>query len=148
MSTQAHCMTQWPASQRFTQWLWCLLLRLSWSHYSYNQLAQSFNTLYFLLLFFFLRFSSHDSAAHAIVSVNGTAIEGHIVKCFWGKESPDMAKNSQQVKKHSQVVLLLLPMSQNSQIAFYFPQNNSQQHWRSSCVFIHSFSLSQRQESR
>ncbi|KAL7383892.1 hypothetical protein ABVT39_020128 [Epinephelus coioides] len=46
----------------------------------------------------FIRFSSHDSAAHAIVSVNGTAIEGHIVKCFWGKESPDMAKNTQQVE--------------------------------------------------
>ncbi|XP_029377004.1 nucleolysin TIAR isoform X4 [Echeneis naucrates] len=45
----------------------------------------------------FIRFSSHESAAHAIVSVNGTAIEGHIVKCFWGKESPDMAKSPQQV---------------------------------------------------
>ncbi|KAG7229938.1 hypothetical protein INR49_009658 [Caranx melampygus] len=45
-----------------------------------------------------IQFSSHDSAAHAIVSVNGTAIEGHIVKCFWGKESPDMAKNPQQVE--------------------------------------------------
>uniref|UniRef100_A0A673AU11 Nucleolysin TIAR n=1 Tax=Sphaeramia orbicularis TaxID=375764 RepID=A0A673AU11_9TELE len=45
----------------------------------------------------FIRFSSHDSAAHAIVSVNGTVIEGHIVKCFWGKETPDMAKNPQQV---------------------------------------------------
>lgn len=55
---------------------------------------------YFLyLLFSFLRFSSHDSAAHAIVSVNGTMIEGHIVKCFWGKESPDMAKSPQQVSR-------------------------------------------------
>ncbi|XP_029926227.1 nucleolysin TIAR [Myripristis murdjan] len=45
----------------------------------------------------FIRFSSHESAAHAIVSVNGTAIEGHMVKCYWGKESPDMAKNPQQV---------------------------------------------------
>lgn len=51
-------------------------------------------------IFFFpssIRFSSHDSAAHAIVSVNGTVIEGNLVKCFWGKESPDMQKNSQQV---------------------------------------------------
>ncbi|XP_048863313.1 nucleolysin TIAR isoform X1 [Brienomyrus brachyistius] len=45
----------------------------------------------------FIRFSTHDSAAHAIVSVNGTTIEGHVVKCYWGKESPDMAKNFQQV---------------------------------------------------
>lgn len=46
---------------------------------------------------FSLRFSSHESAAHAIVSVNGTTIEGHVVKCYWGKESPDMAKNVQPV---------------------------------------------------
>nr|XP_049592478.1 nucleolysin TIAR isoform X2 [Syngnathus scovelli] len=46
----------------------------------------------------FIRFSTHDSAAHAIVSVNGTGIEGHIVKCYWGKESPDMTKGSQQVE--------------------------------------------------
>uniref|UniRef100_A0A1A7YM15 Nucleolysin TIAR n=2 Tax=Iconisemion striatum TaxID=60296 RepID=A0A1A7YM15_9TELE len=45
----------------------------------------------------FIRFSSHDSAAHAIVSVNGTVIEGQVVKCYWGKESPDAAKNPQQV---------------------------------------------------
>lgn len=45
------------------------------------------------------RFSSHDSAAHAIVSVNGTVIEGHVVKCYWGKETPDMGKSPQQVKK-------------------------------------------------
>ncbi|TNM99739.1 hypothetical protein fugu_012772 [Takifugu bimaculatus] len=30
--------------------------------------------------------------------VNGTVIEGNLVKCFWGKESPDMQKNSQQVE--------------------------------------------------
>uniref|UniRef100_A0A8C6Q7M3 Nucleolysin TIAR n=1 Tax=Nothobranchius furzeri TaxID=105023 RepID=A0A8C6Q7M3_NOTFU len=45
----------------------------------------------------FIRFSSHDSAAHAIVSVNGTVIEGQVVKCYWGKESPDPAKNPHQV---------------------------------------------------
>ncbi|CAB1312430.1 unnamed protein product [Coregonus sp. 'balchen'] len=44
------------------------------------------------------RFSSHESAAHAIVSVNGTSIECHIVKCYWGKESPDVAKNIPQME--------------------------------------------------
>lgn len=29
--------------------------------------------------------------------MNGTTIEGHVVKCYWGKESPDMTKNFQQV---------------------------------------------------
>ncbi|XP_028983642.1 nucleolysin TIAR isoform X1 [Betta splendens] len=50
----------------------------------------------------FIRFSSHDSAAHAIVSVNGTVIEGHVVKCYWGKESPDMAKSQQQQVEYGQ----------------------------------------------
>ncbi|NXU78201.1 TIA1 protein, partial [Oreotrochilus melanogaster] len=41
-------------------------------------------------------FNSHESAAHAIVSVNGTTIEGHVVKCYWGKETPDMISPVQQ----------------------------------------------------
>ncbi|AWP06595.1 putative nucleolysin TIA-1 [Scophthalmus maximus] len=45
----------------------------------------------------FVRFNSHESAAHAIVSVNGTSIEGHIVKCYWGKETPDMMSPMQQM---------------------------------------------------
>ncbi|NXE99931.1 TIA1 protein, partial [Menura novaehollandiae] len=44
----------------------------------------------------FVRFNSHESAAHAIVSVNGTTIEGHVVKCYWGKETPDMVSPVQQ----------------------------------------------------
>lgn len=43
------------------------------------------------------RFNSHESAAHAIVSVNGSSIEGHVVKCYWGKETPDMMSTMQQM---------------------------------------------------
>lgn len=43
------------------------------------------------------RFNSHESAAHAIVSVNGSSIEGHVVKCYWGKETPDMMNPMQQM---------------------------------------------------
>lgn len=50
-----------------------------------------------LLSLFLSRFNSHESAAHAIVSVNGTALEGHIVKCYWGKETPDMMNPMQQM---------------------------------------------------
>lgn len=57
---------------------------------------------------FSVRFSSHESAAHAIVSVNGTTIEGHIVKCYWGKESPDMAKNVQPVSACEFALLVVL----------------------------------------
>uniref|UniRef100_A0A6Q2YQZ2 RRM domain-containing protein n=1 Tax=Esox lucius TaxID=8010 RepID=A0A6Q2YQZ2_ESOLU len=47
----------------------------------------------------FVRFNSHEGAAHAIVSVNGTSIEGHMVKCYWGKETPDMMSPMQQQNK-------------------------------------------------
>ncbi|TRY99569.1 hypothetical protein DNTS_032880 [Danionella cerebrum] len=46
----------------------------------------------------FIRFSSHESAAHAIVSVNGTTMEGHVVKCYWGKETTDVTKNVQPME--------------------------------------------------
>lgn len=54
---------------------------------------------------FIHRFSSHESAAHAIVSVNGTTIENHTVKCYWGKESPDMAKTVQPVTEQVCIIL-------------------------------------------
>lgn len=53
----------------------------------------------------FFRFDSHEGAAHAIVSVNGTCIEGHTVKCYWGKETADM--RSMQQMQMPQVPLYL-----------------------------------------
>lgn len=55
--------------------------------------------------FLFARFDSHEGAAHAIVSVNGTCIEGHTVKCYWGKETADM--RSMQQMQMPQVPLYL-----------------------------------------
>jgi len=37
----------------------------------------------------FIRFSTKESAAHAIVAVHNTDVNGHTVKCSWGKESGD-----------------------------------------------------------
>lgn len=68
------CEVGWPA-------VLCLFLTLSGSHH--------------LLRF---RFNSHEAAAHAIVSVNGTTIEGYVVKCYWGKETTDMVSPMQQVQ--------------------------------------------------
>lgn len=63
------------------------------SHYWYCVMAEAhWGTLHFC------RFSSHESAAHAIVSVNGTSVEGHLVKCYWGKETTDMMNPMQQVQ--------------------------------------------------
>ncbi|XP_035672170.1 nucleolysin TIAR-like isoform X4 [Branchiostoma floridae] len=44
----------------------------------------------------FIRFFSHEVAAMAIVTVNGTQIEGQAVKCSWGKESSDPMNQYQQ----------------------------------------------------
>ena len=46
----------------------------------------------------FFRFSTKESAAHAIVAVHNTDVNGHTVKCSWGKESGDpnnLSANSQ-----------------------------------------------------
>lgn len=49
------------------------------------------------------RFNSHEAAAHAIVSVNGTSIEGYVVKCYWGKETTDMVQGPIQQVQMAQV---------------------------------------------
>ena len=40
-------------------------------------------------ILFLIRFSTKESAAHAIVAVHNTDVNGHTVKCSWGKESGD-----------------------------------------------------------
>lgn len=57
-----------------------------------------FNTVTITWPVTFGRFNSHEAAAHAIVSVNGTTIEGYVVKCYWGKETTDMVSPMQQVQ--------------------------------------------------
>lgn len=58
---------------------------------------------FFFFLFFLCRFNSHEAAAHAIVSVNGTSIEGYVVKCYWGKETTDMVQGPIQQVQMAQV---------------------------------------------
>ncbi|XP_077992537.1 cytotoxic granule associated RNA binding protein TIA1-like isoform X2 [Glandiceps talaboti] len=49
----------------------------------------------------FIRFSTHESAAHAILHVNGAQINGHSVKCSWGKESSDPLYQAQQQQQNT-----------------------------------------------
>lgn len=35
----------------------------------------------------FIKFATKESATHAIESIHNTEINGHVVKCFWGKEN-------------------------------------------------------------
>uniref|UniRef100_A0A8C6UZ27 Cytotoxic granule-associated RNA binding protein 1, like n=1 Tax=Neogobius melanostomus TaxID=47308 RepID=A0A8C6UZ27_9GOBI len=80
----------------------------------------------------FVRFNSHEAAAHAIVSVNGTSVEGFLVKCYWGKETTDMVTPVQQVQipQQTTVSFAAQPYSQwgqwygNTQpIGQYLPNN-------------------------
>uniref|UniRef100_A0A7N6BJH8 RRM domain-containing protein n=1 Tax=Anabas testudineus TaxID=64144 RepID=A0A7N6BJH8_ANATE len=72
----------------------------------------------------FVRFNSHEAAAHAIVSVNGTSIEGYVVKCYWGKETTDMVSPIQQVQIHLISCLLKYPSPYNQWGQWY---GNTQQ---------------------
>ena len=52
-----------------------------------ESIVSCFNVgIIFLVCF---RFSTKESAAHAIVAVHNTDVNGHTVKCSWGKESGD-----------------------------------------------------------
>ena len=42
----------------------------------------------------FVRFATKEAATQAIVSVHGTEINGHVVKCSWGKESSDPSQGA------------------------------------------------------
>ncbi|XP_023338206.1 nucleolysin TIA-1 isoform X2 [Eurytemora carolleeae] len=53
----------------------------------------------------FVRFSTKESAAHAIVATHNTDVAGHTVKCSWGKESGD----PNNIPTNSQVLQLAIP---------------------------------------
>ncbi|KDR19108.1 hypothetical protein L798_06342, partial [Zootermopsis nevadensis] len=58
----------------------------------------------------FVRFSTKESATHAIVAVHNTDINGQTVKCSWGKESgdPNNAQAAGQVSEQVNVPTALL----------------------------------------
>lgn len=79
----------------------------------------------------FSRFDSHEGAAHAIVSVNGTCIEGHIVKCYWGKETADMRSMQQmQMAQVSLFTCITISLAFNTMplniliVCFYYSQQS------------------------
>jgi nucleolysin TIA-1/TIAR len=51
----------------------------------------------------FVRFATKEAATQAIVSVHGTEINGHTVKCSWGKESSDPSQNASSPQAGGQV---------------------------------------------
>jgi len=70
------------------------LLQKTFSHFGCIQEIRIFKDKGYA----FVRFSTKESAAHAIVATHNTEVVGHTVKCSWGKESGDpnnLPSNSQ-----------------------------------------------------
>lgn len=76
-------------------------------HHTNNQFEQLYRILgveiaIVLMEDIVYRFSTKESATHAIVAVHNTDINGQPVKCSWGKESgdPNNAQAAGQVSHH------------------------------------------------
>uniref|UniRef100_A0A023F4M2 Putative apoptosis-promoting rna-binding protein tia-1/tiar rrm superfamily n=1 Tax=Triatoma infestans TaxID=30076 RepID=A0A023F4M2_TRIIF len=68
----------------------------------------------------FIRFSTKESATHAIVAVHNTDINGQPVKCSWGKESGD-PNNGQQAGQA--LTSGQFPYAYGQQLGYWYPQS-------------------------
>ncbi|XP_065211433.1 nucleolysin TIAR isoform X2 [Planococcus citri] len=69
----------------------------------------------------FIRFSTKESATHAIVAVHNTDINGQLVKCSWGKESTDITisqSSAQTITTSSQ-----FPFTYGQHLNYWYPQS-------------------------
>lgn len=72
----------------------------------------------------FVRFSTKESAAHAIVAVHNTDINGQIVKCSWGKESGDPNNIQPGAQLGDQpITSATFPYSYGQQMGYWYPQS-------------------------
>lgn len=69
----------------------------------------------------FIKFTTKESAAHAIEAVHNTEINGQVVKCFWGKETdPNAAPNPTQ--NANQVNAAQWPYMYGNMSGYWYPQ--------------------------
>lgn len=68
----------------------------------------------------FIRFSTKESATHAIESIHNTEINGQTVKCFWGKETGD--PNHGQVPGQPPATTQY-PYGYGQQMGYWYPQS-------------------------
>ncbi|CAB3371651.1 Hypothetical predicted protein [Cloeon dipterum] len=68
----------------------------------------------------FVRFSTKESATHAIVAVHNTDINGQTVKCSWGKESGD--PNNTQAAGQPLTGGAQYPYAYGQQMGYWYPQ--------------------------
>ncbi|XP_050314470.1 nucleolysin TIAR isoform X3 [Anthonomus grandis grandis] len=69
----------------------------------------------------FVRFSTKESATHAIVAVHNTEINGQIVKCSWGKESGD--PNNVPVASQAITGTTFPYGTYGQQLGYWYPQS-------------------------
>ncbi|XP_057659940.1 nucleolysin TIAR isoform X1 [Diorhabda carinulata] len=69
----------------------------------------------------FVRFSTKESATHAIVAVHNTDINGQIVKCSWGKESGD--PNNAPVAGQAIAGTTFPYSAYGQQLSYWYPQS-------------------------
>ncbi|CAG9828265.1 unnamed protein product [Diabrotica balteata] len=69
----------------------------------------------------FVRFSTKESATHAIVAVHNTDINGQIVKCSWGKESGD--PNNAPVTGQAIAGTSFPYSAYGQQLSYWYPQS-------------------------
>ncbi|CAH1965048.1 unnamed protein product [Acanthoscelides obtectus] len=69
----------------------------------------------------FVRFSTKESATHAIVAVHNTDINGQIVKCSWGKESGD--PNNAPVAGQAIAGTSFPYNAYGQQLSYWYPQS-------------------------
>lgn len=73
----------------------------------------------------FIKFTNKENATHAIESIHNTDINGHTVKCFWGKESENnsaMSQPSAPTTPQPNSANHQFPYMFNQQMGYWYPQ--------------------------
>ncbi|GFS72546.1 nucleolysin TIAR [Nephila pilipes] len=75
----------------------------------------------------FIRFSTKESATHAIVATHNTEINGQTVKCSWGKEAGDPNNQQQQPDNHETFQNIAAQYTYPyQQMGYWYPQSYPQ----------------------
>ena len=78
----------------------------------------------------FVRYDNKESACSAIVAVNCTQIAGQLVKCSWGKETPQQATQGDFVPRQDMGPPHFQEPQQQQQQQPYFPQQQQPQFYQ------------------
>ncbi|KAK6638985.1 hypothetical protein RUM43_007255 [Polyplax serrata] len=71
----------------------------------------------------FVRFSTKESAAHAIVAVHNSEVNGQVVKCSWGKENSDLTTIQPGAQFEQSIANASFPYTYGQQMGYWYPQS-------------------------